>query len=213
MDALDTIYFVSFVAGAAFTAGSWILGRSRVASKGGGRRIAIVRGSSARAPARIAAPAAPARGGPSRRAALRHGLLAPLLDITAWTVLACVAGGTGYIARRLGLSPIESAAWAIPLGLGAALLASSLTRWLERESQFEEPFAIEGTVATVLKRINAGGTGEVVYSARGSRRFLPAVGEAGRAIEVGTEVIILRISGGIAEVTQAPELFGEVRSL
>jgi uncharacterized protein YndB with AHSA1/START domain len=89
-------------------------------------------------------------------------------------------------------------------------LVGSFLRWLERGSRYQEPTAIEGTVAVVLRRIAGGRTGEVVYTREGARRFLAAKSESGRAIEAGTEVIILRAERGIAEVAPTPEVLGEV---
>jgi membrane protein implicated in regulation of membrane protease activity len=125
-------------------------------------------------------------------------------------VLACAGGGSGYIARALGASAAVSAAVALSIGLAAAYLVGSFLRWLERGSRYQEPTAIEGTVAVVLRRIAGGRTGEVVYTREGARRFLAAKSESGRAIEAGTEVIILRAERGIAEVAPTPEVLGEV---
>jgi hypothetical protein len=119
-------------------------------------------------------------------------------------------GGSGYIARALGASAAASAAIALFTGLAAAYMVGSFLRWLERGSRYQEAVAIEGTVAIVLRRIGRGGTGEVVYTREGARRFLAAKSESGRAIEAGAEVIVLHMEGGIAEVTLAPELLGEV---
>lgn len=82
--------------------------------------------------------------------------------------------------------------------------------WIERGTRYQEAIAIEGTIATVLRRIGQGGTGEVVYVCNGARRFLPAESESGRAIELGAEVVILHVKEGIATVASAPEVLGEV---
>ncbi|HXC24948.1 MAG TPA: hypothetical protein VNU46_03465, partial [Gemmatimonadaceae bacterium] len=61
---------------------------------------------------------------------------------------------------------------------------------------------LQGTVATVTKAIVPGVPGEIVYDFRGERLVVAAreIGETGETVGVGTEVVIEKIEGGVADV-------------
>lgn len=150
------------------------------------------------------------RGGGAVGSAARF-LLVPFVNLSALAALACVGGGAGYLARRSGLTALDSVVIAAPAGLAAAYAIGGLMAWLQRGTRYSEAFNFAGTVATVLSRIAPGATGEVVFTRDGARRALAAVATDGRAIDAGTEVIVVEVERGIARVTPSHEVFGEER--
>ncbi len=113
-------------------------------------------------------------------------------------------GGAGYILRvysgMLGLVSLVAACLA---GLaGGAIIFFFLARVLYPGQRFMDPadYRLEGTVAQVTVSIRPDVAGEIVYCKGGSRRSDGARSVDGRAIEHGTEVVIVRYDKGIAYV-------------
>jgi hypothetical protein len=113
-------------------------------------------------------------------------------------------GGAGYILRvytgMLGLVSLVAACLA---GLaGGAVIFFFLARILYPGQRFLDPadYRIEGTVAQVTVSIRPEVVGEIVYCKGGSRRSEGARSLDGKAIEHGTEVVIVRYEKGIAYV-------------
>jgi hypothetical protein len=220
LDALTAAYFLAFAVGALFSVVSWLLGCAR---RGGSRRLArssprgaprAAGGSGVGRPGRIAAvakpgrvaAAAPARRSPHLPAGALSRVVSPLLDMSAWAAMLCVGGGVGYLLRANGWGAVMSVVVAVPSALAAGYLLGALVEMLRDDTRYIAPASVEGTVATVLRRIGSGTTGEVVFVKSGTRRALPAASADGRAIDLGTEVIVVAYSGGIARVTRADDL-------
>ena len=208
MDTLTQVYFATFAAGGAFGVLSWLLGaRGRGGHVHGGpaahahgtvhaHGAAHVHGA-AHAHGGARAYAAPAHGAPSPGVLGRA--LAPLGNAVALAAFACVGGGVGFLVRRHGADAPTSLLFAISSGLAAAYAFGALLGWLERGTHFRSslpPYQL----GRVIARIPAHGTGEISYVLDGARHSLPASAEAGRAIEAGTDVVMLDVKAGVARV-------------
>jgi membrane protein implicated in regulation of membrane protease activity len=140
-----------------------------------------------------------------------HGLAAvvtPILNLSSLAAFSCVAGGAGFIARRVGAGVPLSLAIAIPGGLAAAYAIGGLIAYLRRESRFKQPTRLGGTLGTVLAPTSSEHLGEVMYLNDGVRTTLPARSTSTLVLPPGTEVVILDVKDGIARVGAATELLG-----
>jgi hypothetical protein len=216
MDTLAATYFVLFVVGSGFSVVSWLLGaRGRAHGKthllAHGKahgRIGQGKAHGLLGHGKHALVHAP-KGGAIAHPSLGARLFLPLADVTSMSALASVGGGVGYLARQLGVGALPSLLFAVPSGLGAAYAVGGLVAWLQRGTRYAASFSPHGTVGTLLVRIAAGGTGELSYTHDGARRSLPAVSADGKAIDAGTEVVVLDVKNGIARVAPSVEVFGE----
>jgi len=134
--------------------------------------------------------------------------------VNVFTVLAFVTwfGGAGYLLHRSAIfsSQLVLLTAATVSGLaGAVLLWAILFKVLlphERVLDTADT-KMEGVVASVSNGIRAGDSiGEIIFSQTGARRASPAKSDDGRAIERGTEVVVLRYERGIAYVQRWDEL-------
>ena len=134
--------------------------------------------------------------------------------VNVFTVLAFVTwfGGAGYLLHRSAIfsSQLVLLTAATISGLaGAVLLWAILFKVLlphERVLDTADT-KMEGVVASVSNGIRAGDSiGEIIFSQTGARRASPAKSDDGRAIERGTEVVVLRYERGIAYVQRWDEL-------
>lgn len=134
--------------------------------------------------------------------------------VNVFTVLAFVTwfGGAGYLLHRSAIlsSQVVLLTAATISGLaGAVLLWVILFKVLlphERVLDTADT-KMEGVVASVSNGIRAGDSiGEIIFSQIGARRASPAKSDDGRAIERGTEVVVLRYERGIAYVQRWDEL-------
>jgi hypothetical protein len=66
-----------------------------------------------------------------------------------------------------------------------------------------------GMLGRVSSPIREGGTGEILFSQNGSRRFAPARSDAGVAIPRDIEVVVMRYEQGIAFVRRWDEIAKE----
>jgi len=92
---------------------------------------------------------------------------------------------------------------------GAAILWAVLFKLLlPRERVLSgEDTEMAGVLAQVSDAIrDSNGTGEIIYSQTGTRRAAAARSEDGRAIERGTEVVVIRYERGIAYVRRWDDL-------
>ena len=129
------------------------------------------------------------------------------------TIMAFVTwfGGAGYIfTRTLGTGPFIAVPFALVSGLVgggimflviARLLWPMMTRPMEKTE-----YKLPGTPARVVSPIRAGGTGEIVYTKAGSRFTAGARSADGKAVERGTEVVILKYERGMAYVQDVKRL-------
>jgi hypothetical protein len=220
MDALSATYLVAFVAGGTFALLSFVLGHLGHGhghlhghGHGHGHGPAPATGHG-HAPAHAsghghATPTARAGGSPAG-GALR--LIAPLANLTALSALGCVGGGVGLAVRHAGMSAATSVFWALPSGLAAAYSVAAFIGWLARGTRYASEFPLEGALGTVLARIGAGTTGEVLFDRPEARTTLPARSDSGSALEVGTEVIVLGVDRGIVRVAAINGLLEKERS-
>jgi hypothetical protein len=134
--------------------------------------------------------------------------------VNVFTVLAFITwfGGAGYLLHRSAIlsSQIVLLTSATISGLsGAVLLWAILFKVLlphERVLDTADT-KMEGVVASVSNGIRTGDSiGEIIFSQTGARRASPAKSDDGRAIERGTEVVVLRYERGIAYVRRWDEL-------
>jgi membrane protein implicated in regulation of membrane protease activity len=113
-------------------------------------------------------------------------------------------GGAGYVLHGpLGAWGWLSLAGAALAGLlAAALVFQFLARILAPQSKPLDPadYVLEGQVGTVSSPIRPGGVGEVQYVQRGRRRSIGARAAGSGALERGTEVVIVRVERGLADV-------------
>jgi hypothetical protein len=194
LDALTSGYLLAFVVGVWFSVASWLFAYGRAHGPRGGLR-----------PGGRTARLGRASSGKLGR------VVAPLCDPSAWAAFLGVGGGVGYIARLLGATAAASLAWALPAALAGSYVLRRFVSVLERSTRFVEPFTADGTVATVLSAIGERTIGQVLFLHAGCRRSLPAASESGRAIQPGTEVIVVRVERGIAKVAPTSEVMGEVQ--
>jgi hypothetical protein len=131
-----------------------------------------------------------------------HDSVAPL---TIGTILAFLTwfGGVAYLARNgLGLYSAVS----VILGLAGGIAGGYAVSWLLKKVRQAEQDRAElwgsepGTIGRVSSSIRAGGTGEIIYEARGVRHVAAARSATGEPIPRGVEVVILRTDRGIAYV-------------
>jgi membrane protein implicated in regulation of membrane protease activity len=134
--------------------------------------------------------------------------LATLMMFLTWF------GGTGYL-----LTHYHSAAATLALLIalivgyaGGSFMYLFMARVLianERPLRAAD-FDMHGVLGHVSVPIRSGdGTGELIYSQQGTRRSCGARSEDGRAIERGTEVVVMRYENGIAYVKPWAELASE----
>jgi hypothetical protein len=70
----------------------------------------------------------------------------------------------------------------------------------------ETDYEMTGVLGRVSSPIRDKGTGELIYTQQGTRRSCAVRSEDGRAIERGTEVVVMRYEKGIAYVKRFEEL-------
>ncbi len=88
--------------------------------------------------------------------------------------------------------------------IGASLVFLFLARILLAHDHTMNPadYKIVGILGTVSSAIQTGGTGEIVYSQGGSRRYCGARSDNGEPIAKGAEVVVTRFEKGVAYVCQ-----------
>jgi membrane protein implicated in regulation of membrane protease activity len=125
----------------------------------------------------------------------------------------CWFGGCGYLLSRYGsfVTPIVLAVATATGLVGAAIIFWFLARVLlpHERALTAADTDIVGALGRVSAPIRESGTGEILFSQNGSRRFAPARSDAGVAIPRGTEVVVMRYEQGIAYVQRWDEIAGE----
>jgi hypothetical protein len=125
-------------------------------------------------------------------------------NLSSVTVFLMWFGATGYILHVYygALAGLSLVAAAIVGWLGAAAIYLVMSRVLWRGQTALDPanYEIAGAVGRVTSTIQAGGTGEIIYTLDGKRRVDGARSEDGAPIASGTEVAILRYRDGLAYV-------------
>jgi membrane protein implicated in regulation of membrane protease activity len=125
----------------------------------------------------------------------------------------CWFGGCGYLLTQFGdfVMPVVLGIATLTGLAGASILFWFLARVLmphERELTAADT-EILGMLGRVSGAIREGGTGEILFSQNGSRRFAPARSEEGVAIPHDTEVVVMRYEQGIAYVRRWEEIAEE----
>jgi hypothetical protein len=135
-------------------------------------------------------------------------------NFVTFTAFLAWFGGTGYLLTRY------SSVWFV-MGLGIAIssgLAGGgvvylfLSKVLTSEEENMDPadYEMVGVLGRTSMPIREdGGTGEIIYSQKGTRRTCGARSEDGTAIAKGTEVVVTRYDKGIAYVRLWTEMSGE----
>jgi hypothetical protein len=130
-------------------------------------------------------------------------------------IFLCWFGGTGYLLERYGgfVVPVVLVLSAVAGVAGAAALFWFMAHVLmphERALTAEETATL-GVVGKVSGAIRDHGTGEILFSQNGSRRFAAARSENGLPIPRDTEVVVMRYEQGIAWVRRWDEVAGDLR--
>jgi hypothetical protein len=130
-------------------------------------------------------------------------------------IFLCWFGGSGYLLERYGgfVVPVVLLLSTIAGVAGAAALFWFMAHVLmphEHELTAEETATI-GMVGRVSGAIRDHGTGEILFSQNGSRRFAAARSENGLPIARDTEVVVMRYEQGIAWVRRWDEVADELR--
>ena len=144
-----------------------------------------------------------ARGGSGQ---IGHGGADLVSPFNAMSLLVFLTwfGGAGYLLH----GPLGSWGWFSLLGaalaglLAAAVVFQFLAKVLAPQSKPLDPadYVLEGQVGTVSSPIRPGRVGEVQYIQQGRRRSIGARTSGTVPLERGTEVVIVTVQHGLAQV-------------
>jgi len=126
-------------------------------------------------------------------------------------------GGIGYLLSRVyGFWFLLTLGIALVAGFtGASVVFWFLAKVLMAHDHTMDPadYRIIGVLATVSSAIREGGTGEIVYSQGGTRRYSGARSEDRGPIPKGEEVVVTKYEKGIAYVCRWERMLNEDRSV
>jgi len=130
-------------------------------------------------------------------------------------IFLCWFGGAGYLLERYGglIVPVVLLLSTIAGIGGASALFWFMARVLaphEHAMTVEETATI-GMIGRVSGVIRDHGTGEILFSQNGSRRFAVARSENGLPIGRDVEVVVMRYEQGIAWVRRWDEVVGDLK--
>ena len=123
-------------------------------------------------------------------------------------------GGTGYLLTHYR-SAAATLAFLVALIVGfiggsSMYLFTARVLIANERPLLAADFDMHGVLGRVSVPIRSGdGTGELIYSQQGTRRSCGARSDDGRAIERGTEVVVMRYENGIAYVRAWTDLTAE----
>ena len=142
-------------------------------------------------------------------AGARGGMRVPWWNGFSAMIFLCWFGAAGYLLTRYsGFVAAVVLGFAAVAGVaGGAIIFAFLTRVLlphERELTAEETEVV-GAVGHISCAIQAGGTGEILYTQLGALRSAPARAEDGIPISKQEEVFVVRYERGIAYVKKWEE--------
>lgn len=129
-------------------------------------------------------------------------------------IFLCWFGGSGYLLERYGgfVVPVV-----LLLSIIAGLVGALALFWFmahvlmpHERALTAEDTATAGMVGRVSAAIRDHGTGEILFSQNGCRRFAAARSENGLPIPRDTEVVVMRYEQGIAWVRRWDEVAGEL---
>jgi membrane protein implicated in regulation of membrane protease activity len=122
-------------------------------------------------------------------------------------------GGTGYLLTRFSTLVFAlGLAISTAVGLlGAGIVFTFLARVLMAPEALMDPadYEMVGVIGRVAGAIREEGTGEIIYSQKGSRRACAARSEDKAPIERDAEVVVTRYERGIAYIRRWDEVHGE----
>ncbi|WP_158750494.1 hypothetical protein [Acidobacterium sp. S8] len=130
-------------------------------------------------------------------------------------IFLCWFGGAGYLLERYGgfLVPVVLLLSTIAGIAGASALFWFMARVLapHEHALTAEETATIGMIGRVSGVIRGHGTGEILFSQNGSRRFAAARSENGLPIGRDVEVVVMRYEQGIAWVRRWDEVVGDLK--
>ena len=144
-----------------------------------------------------------------------HGDASSPMNLTVLLMFVTWFGGAGYVMTH-SRSAAAGLAFMVATVVGFAgggLMYLFMGRVLiaNEHPLREEDFEMAGILGRVSSTIRETGTGEVIYTQQGTRRSCGARSEDGRAIERGTEVIVMHYDKGIAYVRRFEDLHGQAQ--
>lgn len=121
------------------------------------------------------------------------------------TFLLAAFGTTGTLLTVAGTNPAGTALMATAMGVGAWLLTHGVFTWLRRTDSAVDALSdrdLEGTIGRVTLPIAPGQRGRITVLVAGRQAYLTArlAPDMDRPLAIGTEVLIRRTDGGVAEV-------------
>ncbi len=121
------------------------------------------------------------------------------------TFLLAAFGATGLLLTWVGTNPTLSVILAGSMGAGSWVLSHALFTWLRRTDSSVNVLndrALEGAIGRVTLPVGPGARGRITLVVAGQQTWITARVEPGveRILPVGTEVLIRRTDGGVAEV-------------
>jgi membrane protein implicated in regulation of membrane protease activity len=127
------------------------------------------------------------------------------LNVPTVAAFATVFGATGYpLAVYSSLGWIAVLSIAVAAGVAGALASLSLVAgWAIPAAKAEvvdERYVLQGCIAKVTEVLADGSGGTIAFDNDGVRQTSRAVGLDGARLELGTEVAIERVEGGVAYV-------------
>ncbi|MBX6359041.1 MAG: hypothetical protein IRZ03_03060 [Acidobacterium ailaaui] len=130
-------------------------------------------------------------------------------------IFLCWFGGTGYLLEHYGgfVVPVVLVLSTLAGVMGATAIFWFLVHVLlphDRALTAEET-ATTGMLARVSAAIRDHGTGEILFTQNGSRKFAAARSENGLPIPRDTEVVVMRYEQGVAWVRRWDEIASEVK--
>lgn len=131
-----------------------------------------------------------------------------LLSLQLWTYLLAFGGLTGLLLRSVAhVGEPLAALLSLGVGLGTALGARAvLRRAMRSDDGVVTSERLIGATARVLIPAAAGGTGKIRLESRGHVLDLLAKSSDGSELAGDTDVLVLEVRGGVAEVTRDLEL-------
>jgi len=127
------------------------------------------------------------------------------LNVPTVAAFAAVFGATGYpLAVYSSLGWIAVLSIAIAAGIGGMIVSLFLVAgWAipsARAEVVDERYLLQGCIAKVTEVAPDGTTGMIAFEDGGVRQLSRAAGLDGARLELGTEVAIERVEGGVAYV-------------
>lgn len=130
-------------------------------------------------------------------------------------IFLCWFGGAGYLLERYGGFVVPMV---LLLSTVAGIAGASVLFWFmahvlapHEHALTAEETATIGMVGRVSGTIRDHGTGEILFSQNGARRFAAARSENGLPIPRDTEVVVMRYEQGIAWVRRWDEVAGDFK--